>query len=187
MMSSTASRSKPASIPPTRPLLSILPVGQSGPDLVASLSPASVTLLLEQARQQYNTIVIDTGPIPVSTEASLVAAQADGVILTVRKGVQQQAAERAVMHLRAVGARLSGVVFNGAKASDMESSGFSAGISSRMSGEQRPHLRGGVEPGSMPDRFGPVARAAALALPSLEDDQAPVNGQDGKVLPKVPR
>jgi Mrp family chromosome partitioning ATPase/uncharacterized protein involved in exopolysaccharide biosynthesis len=169
------------------PLLSILPVGQSGPDLVASLSPASVAQLLEQARQQYNTIVIDTGPIPASTEASLVAAQVDGVILTIRKGVQQQAAERAVLHLRTVGARISGVVFNGAKVSDMEHSGFSSGASSRMSGGQLPHRRDRVEPGSMPDRFGPVARAAALALPSVDAGQGRSNGQDDNGAPKTPR
>jgi Mrp family chromosome partitioning ATPase len=169
------------------PLLSILPVGQSGPDLVASLSPASVAQLLEQARQHYDTIVIDTGPIPASTDASLVTAQVDGVILTIRKGVQQHAAERAVMHLRSVGARIAGVVFNGAKVSDMEHSGFSAGASSRMSGGQPPYQRGSVTASSMSDRFGPVARAAALALPSVDEGQGRRNGQYGNGAPRTPR
>ncbi|OHB76951.1 MAG: hypothetical protein A2W31_04325 [Planctomycetes bacterium RBG_16_64_10] len=154
--------------PMETPLLSLLPVGDTGPDLVASLSPASVGQLLDQARQLYNTIIVDTGPIPASTEASIVASQSDSVILTVSQGVQQRSAERAVSHLKALGAHIAGVVFNRAKLRDMEHSGFSSGVSSRASGGYRPGRSSTSGNGSLSSRFGPVAGAAALALPFVK-------------------
>ena len=170
--------------PMETPLLSMLPVGDTGPELVAGLSPASVNQLLDQARQLYNTIIIDTGPIPASTEASMVASQSDSVILAVSQGVQQRSAERAVGHLMTVGAHIAGVVFNRAKLRDMEHSGFSSGVGSRGSGGSRAGRISTSGNGSLSSRFGPVAGAAALALTSARHGEN--NGQNGKLATNSP-
>ena len=57
-------------------------------------------------------MLIDTGPVPGSLEASVVASQVDEVILTVARGEQRALAERSATHLSALGARVAGIVFN---------------------------------------------------------------------------
>src|SRR6185312_11591601 len=63
--------------------VSILPVGAAQTLHASTLSPAALRRLIDEARKQYDTILIDTGPILGSIEASLVCAAADAVVLTV--------------------------------------------------------------------------------------------------------
>ncbi|MFV2068319.1 MAG: hypothetical protein ACC645_15220 [Pirellulales bacterium] len=166
------------------PQLYLLPVGASGPELIGSLSPSSVGRLLDEARKQFATVIVDTGPVPASTEAALVTSLSDGVLLTVSRGVRKRAAERTIHSLRQFGASVVGVVFNRAKATDMEHSGFSTGVSKASGRAYLPgfeHAREANQHTSS-KRFGPVAHAAALAL-SVTDatTTGPVNGRsDGK-------
>ena len=67
-------------------------------------------------------ILIDTGPILGSIEASLVCAAADGVVLAVSRGQSRPLVEKSLAHLTGIGARLAGVVFNRAQANDFERS-----------------------------------------------------------------
>jgi len=165
------------------PQLYLLPVGASGPELVSRLSPASVGRLLNETRKQFATVIVDTGPIPASTEAALVTSLSDGVLLTVSRGVHKRAAERAINALRQVGAAVVGVVFNRAKTTDMEHSGFSTGVS-KSSG--RAYLPGfeqarDTNRNASSSRFGPVAHAAALAISVLDPTTTdPTNGQNGQ-------
>ncbi len=54
----------------------------NGQNLHAStLSPAALRRLIEEARKHFDTILIDTGPVLGSIEASLVAAAVDAVVL----------------------------------------------------------------------------------------------------------
>jgi len=79
-------------------------------------------------------VLIDTGPILGSIEASLVTAAADAVILTVARGQQRPMVERSLGHLAAIGARFAGVVFNRAQARDFARS--ISGISLRSIARQ---------------------------------------------------
>jgi polysaccharide biosynthesis transport protein len=125
--------------------VAILPVG-TGQGLHAStLSPAALRRLVDEARKHFDTILVDTGPILGSIEASLVCAAADSVVLTVSRGQQRPLVEKAIQHLNSIGAHLAGVVFNRAQASDFERS------ISGMSARSNPAVHGG--------RIGPVARA----------------------------
>ena len=102
--------------------VSILPVG-SGQHLHAStLSPAALRRLIEEAKKHFDTILIDTGPVLGSIEASLVAAAADAVVLTVSRGQQRPLVEKTIQHLKNIKANLAGVVFNRAQTSDFDSS-----------------------------------------------------------------
>jgi Mrp family chromosome partitioning ATPase len=133
--------------------VSILPVGSSGQMHASTLSPQALRRLIQEAEQHFEVVLIDTGPILGSIEASLVTAAADAVILTVSRGQQRPMVERSLGHLAAIGARLAGVVFNRAQAQDFERS--ISGVSMRSVG--MPGMpRNARPPGP---RLGPVARA----------------------------
>ncbi len=133
--------------------VSILPCGSASNLHASTLSPQALRRLIEEAEQHYEVILIDTGPILGSIEASLVCAAADAVILTVARGQQRPMVERSLSHLQAIGAKLAGVVFNRAQAQDFERS--ISGVSIRsvgVPGMPRGHRSTGP-------RLGPVARA----------------------------
>jgi hypothetical protein len=110
--------------------VSILPVGSASGLHASTLSPQALRRLIEEAEQHFEVVLIDTGPVLGSIEASLVCAAADAVILAVSRGQQRPMVERSLGHLSAIGARLAGVVFNRAQAQDFERSISGASIRS---------------------------------------------------------
>lgn len=138
--------------------LSILPIGSAMPDDVARLSPLTIRKLLEEARQQFDVILVDTGPVPASLDASHVAVESDGVVMVVSRGEQRAQAEKSLDYLMSIDARIAGVVFNRAEGRDLDLLGEGSGddsLTRRRSG------RFAVEPAAAHSRFGPVARAVA--------------------------
>ena len=69
--------------------------------------------LLAQVRGEYDVVIVDTPPVNIITDAAVLAASADGVILVARSGVTAAPAlSYAVEQLRHVRAELLGVVLN---------------------------------------------------------------------------
>jgi len=136
--------------------LSFLPVGRAMGGYTGTISPAAVRRLVDEARKQFDIILIDTGPILGSIEASPVAVASDGVVLCVARGQQRQLVDRALAHLHAIGAKLAGVVFNRAQAHDFERSTNRLGLSSVPAGSD----------GRRSEAIGPVARAVASSVRS---------------------
>jgi len=64
--------------------LSVLPAGKATPDPMAGLTSVRMQQLLTEARDGFDWVVIDTPPIGLMTDASLIAAMADGVVLVVK-------------------------------------------------------------------------------------------------------
>ncbi len=135
--------------------LAILPSGNARTQHASALSPGSLRRLVDLAREHFDTVLIDTGPVLGSIEASLVASVADGVVLTVARGQQRPLVERSLAHLNSIGARLSGVVFNRAQAKDFDRS------VSRMSMRSVSRTSGNGQGGAGEGRIGPVANAVA--------------------------
>ncbi len=102
--------------------VAILPVGTTHAHHASTLSPVALRRLLNESKKHFDVILVDTGPILGSIEASLVCAAADRTILTVARGQQRPLVERSIGHLQAIGSRLAGVVFNRAQARDFERS-----------------------------------------------------------------
>src|SRR3972149_411597 len=72
-----------------------------------------MTQFLDLLNQEYDLIVVDTPPVLTVTDAAALASQMDGVILVARPGVTKFGAfSQALEQLRAVGARVLGVVLN---------------------------------------------------------------------------
>ena len=134
--------------------LSFLPVGKAMAGYTGTISPAAVRRLIEEARKQFDVILIDTGPILGSIEAPPLSVASDGVVLCVSRGQQRQLVDRALAHLRAIGAILAGVVFNRAQAHDFEQSTTRVGLGSVPAGMDTRRT----------EAIGPVARAVASSV-----------------------
>jgi len=150
--------------------LDILPVGGAEAYDVCKVSPTFVRRLLEDARSQYDVVLIDTGPVPGSLEASHICAESDGVVMVVARGEQRRQAEKSVNHLYSIGARVLGLVFNRAEGSDVQV--LSASLTDALSEaqmvdddgvEQRTSTRLAISQDESEEarRFDPVARAVA--------------------------
>jgi Mrp family chromosome partitioning ATPase/uncharacterized protein involved in exopolysaccharide biosynthesis len=137
------------------PRLWILPVGSALAEHGATISPEGFRSVLDQARKRFDVILVDTGPVPGAIESSVAASQVDGVVLTVSRGEQGPLVKRAAEHLRDIGGRALGVVFNRATPEDFSSSYSSM---SKPSIPERVREKPGV---ADMQALGPVAAAVA--------------------------
>jgi capsular exopolysaccharide synthesis family protein len=158
--------------------LAILPVGRASRRFPGTIAPVAVQRLIADARKRFDIILIDTGPILGSIEASGVAAAADGVVLCIARGQHRPLTDRALAHLQAIGARLAGVVFNRAEAHDFERSVSRTVIHSLPAANGNGQRVGKVN-GS---RMGPIAKAVASSVRPGEETPAPA--ADGKTEAK---
>ena len=160
--------------------LSMLPVGQAQAHHAGMFSPQALRRLLNEAKKHFEIILIDSGPVLGSIEATPVCAAADGVILTVSRGQQRPLVEKAIQHLMSIGARFAGVVFNRAQANDFARS--ISGISLRSIARQ--HQTAGANGGGNGHAaaagmqrtdgvkaFGPVARAVASSVNQHDEEE----------------
>ena len=68
------------------PRLTVLTAGQSTSDPMGLLSSDRMRQLIDEARTAFDWIIIDTPPIGLLSDASLVAQIADGALLVVKAG-----------------------------------------------------------------------------------------------------
>ncbi len=153
----------------TTPNLFLLPLPRDAANNPAGLSPQAVRNLLKQARAEFDVVLVDTGPVLGSIEASMIAGAVDGVILAVSRGQDRSLIGRALRHLRASGANIKGMVFNRAERRDFHRSVASTSLRSvsETSLARRPRLDFGAEVA----RLGPLAAcvASTSALPGTAD------------------
>ena len=98
--------------------LSALPCGTDarfGPEAVRRIDLERV---FDQLRNEFEMIIVDTGPLLGSLESTPVTAAADGVILSVRRGRSRSRLNDCVARLETQGAACLGVVLNYAVRSD---------------------------------------------------------------------
>ncbi len=105
--------------------LSLLAAGKEDDVYVSRLSRGMVSDLIDRLRDQYDVVIVDTGPILGSLEANYVASVSDGMILVVGRGQQQSYVQRACEQLRSLNANIIGMVFNRANSGDFNSSATS--------------------------------------------------------------
>ena len=103
----------------------VMPVG--GPDAPDRLDPErlpprQVEALLASLREQFDNIVVDTGPILGSLEANIVSGVSDRILLVVSRGQEARLVRAAMDRLRRLGAADIGIVFNRARSHDIRRS-----------------------------------------------------------------
>jgi len=93
------------------PRLSILPVGKPTSDPIAMLTSTFMRQLLEEARETFDWVILDTPPVAILTDASLLSSMTDGAVIVVKAAqTPWELVERAV---QAIGRdRTLGVVLN---------------------------------------------------------------------------
>jgi len=93
--------------------LSIVPSGPIPANPAEALSMPQFVEFLDWLRQRYDYVIVDTPPLMVVTDPSIVAANVDGIVLTfrVRRGCRPQAKESAAI-LRSIGKPVFGCVVN---------------------------------------------------------------------------
>lgn len=140
------------------PGLWVLPLGRATARDAGTLSPDSLHRVIEAARDRFDIVLVDTGPVPGSLEASMTASQVDALVLTVARGDKSPDVQRSLAHLRSLGTRVAGLVFNRAQKQDIARYGSSR-ASSLATPAEDPQMRMVDAPESA--RLGPVARAVA--------------------------
>lgn len=150
----------------------VLPIGAAKPQDAGLLSPKALRKLIARAREEYDVVLIDTGPCLGSLEASMAAAEVDATVLIVSRGDSKTLATRARDHLVSVGAYVAGVVFNHALDADMNQSSFASIVSAeRRSDIDR--VAATTDP-EVAARFGPLGSAvAAFGRPSKSPNGSP--------------
>jgi Mrp family chromosome partitioning ATPase len=70
--------------------------------------------LLDEARQTYDVVIVDSSPLLAITDPSIIAAAVDRIVLIARASVTRlHDAERAVETIRSLGTPLLGAIING--------------------------------------------------------------------------
>jgi capsular exopolysaccharide synthesis family protein len=101
------------------PRLTILPAGTPSSDPMAGLTSNRMRYLLDEAREAFDWVIIDTPPVGLLTDANLLAAMVDGIVLVVKAGSTPYGLVRRAVD--AIGApRVLGVVLNRATAHALE-------------------------------------------------------------------
>ncbi len=94
--------------------LELLTCGVNPPNPAELLGSERMKELLEEARQEYEMILIDTPPVIAVTDPSVLARYVDGVVVVVKTAAtQRSAAMMAAEQLRRVNAPILGVLLNG--------------------------------------------------------------------------
>ncbi|MFZ0808874.1 MAG: polysaccharide biosynthesis tyrosine autokinase [Candidatus Sulfotelmatobacter sp.] len=95
------------------PNLFVLPAGTPPPNPAELLASTNMRDVLEQLREQYDHIVVDTPPSLSVTDAVVLSPRADAVVLVIRSGqTTKQALRRARDILAQVNAKVVGVLLN---------------------------------------------------------------------------
>jgi capsular exopolysaccharide synthesis family protein len=94
-------------------VLDYLTTGALPPNPTSLVESSTMRNLLTWWRDEYDHVILDTPPVNVITDAALLGAHADGVVLIARAGVTQAASlGYALEQLRRVRAQVLGVVLS---------------------------------------------------------------------------
>lgn len=95
----------------------VAPAGPTPPNPSELLASSRMTDLLQMAKTRFDVVIFDTPPVLAVTDAILVGAQCDGVVLCLRAGkVLREDARTCHNRLSRVGVKILGAVLNGFRA-----------------------------------------------------------------------
>jgi len=155
--------------------LSAVPVGvdaRFGPE---NLRRMDLEKLIDQLREQFDIILIDTGPLLGSLESTPVTAVADGVILSVRRGRSRSKLEDCVTRLKLVGTPCVGVILNCAQRSDCNRYVSEASLAAA---EEERSGRAALPAAAAGER-NVLVRAVQSTTRQREDESSPPAAEDG--------
>ena len=154
----------------TRAGIWFLPAGRVNALYASKVSHLSIRRFLQSLRQDFDVVLIDSGPILGSVEAATVAPEVDGVIVTVTRGQESALVEKTSHYLRTIGARIEGFVFNRAKHKDFHRSTYGSSVRPMSSRDLLVRPVNDDADGLL--RFGPLVESVMSSLPEQEQGAA---------------
>jgi capsular exopolysaccharide synthesis family protein len=101
--------------------LDLLTSGPIGPNPLALIDSPEMSELVASARRDYDLVIIDAPPLPVTADVLTLSKLADGILFVSRPGVvEHESAELAQETLANVGQKVLGMVINGVKPSEFD-------------------------------------------------------------------
>ena len=110
-----ASESQVLTAHPEHPGLSVIWSGVIPPNPTALLASPRLDTLIDSLRASFDRVIIDTCPISVGADASVIASRVDGTLYVVDQRSKRSDAQAGLNQLRGVRARLLGIVLNRVK------------------------------------------------------------------------
>lgn len=96
--------------------LKVLTVGPVPPNPAELLSSERFAEFIEQARREFDYVLLDAPPIALVSDASILASHADGALMVLdAQKTRKSSLRRAVHSLQTVGANILGTVMNNAE------------------------------------------------------------------------
>ena len=93
--------------------LSIVPAGKIPPNPAEMLASKAMTAFLEEMKNYFDYIVLDTPPLQAVTDAQVLSTKVDGSLIVVRAGVtKKEAINNAVSIIKKVKGNIIGTVLN---------------------------------------------------------------------------
>ena len=103
------------------PKLSLLTSGLVDSNPLALLDSPAMSDLVGRSRRQYDLILIDAPPLPVTADVLTLSKLVDGIVFVTRPGVvEQESAELAQETLATTGQKVLGMIINGVKPNDFD-------------------------------------------------------------------
>jgi capsular exopolysaccharide synthesis family protein len=103
--------------------LTLLPAGRPDPDPMSSLTSPRMAEILKEASERFDWIIVDTAPLGLLADASLLSRMVDGTLFVVRAGETPFAAVQTAVE--ALGKeRILGVVLNAVEGTDQGGSEY---------------------------------------------------------------
>ena len=107
--------------------LNVLPSSEVGSNPLALLDSPAMANLVATARREYDVVLIDAPPLPVTADVLTLSKLVDGIVFVTRPGiVEHESAALAQETLETTGQKVLGMVVNGAKASDFDRYSYQA-------------------------------------------------------------
>jgi polysaccharide biosynthesis transport protein len=125
--------------------LSALPVGFAEHVQPEQIARTDLQAVLTRARDSFDTIIVDTGPILGSLEANLISPMCDRMVMVVARGQRGKLLRSALERLARLGATCGGLIFNRADVNDFDRSVNSVSLSGRSIRD--PAAKSSKEPG----------------------------------------
>ena len=117
--------------------LTIMPCGQRPPNPLELLTSPKFAGVLEELKQSFDRIIIDTPPVQVVSDSLIIAKQADAVIFIVKSNdTRVGVAQNGIGKLVRVNAKIAGVVLNQVDTKKMSDSGYQGYYNDYSYGEE---------------------------------------------------
>jgi len=113
VLTGSATLQQAIAVSPVLPNLFILPAGTPPPNPAELLASTNMKEVLDELREQFDHVVVDTPPTLSVTDAVVLSPRVDAIILVIRSGqTTKQALRRARDILMQVNAHVTGVLLN---------------------------------------------------------------------------